>query len=90
MQYACRQLRTIITLIATGLIFYNGQTSSGGSDFVSFGLDQGVPEFRFNLGSGAAVIRADKPITFGEWHTVKLSRNKWDIIIPFHSQSNKK
>ena len=43
---------------------------------MSFGLDQGVPEFRFNLGSGPAVIRADRPITFGECHTVRLSRNK--------------
>ncbi|CAG0921774.1 unnamed protein product [Notodromas monacha] len=59
-----------------GLILYNGQTSNGvGGDFISFGLNDGVPTFRYNLGSGPAVIRGTKPVKMGSWHTVTLNRN---------------
>ena len=62
---------------ANGLIFYSGGQNG---DFVSFGLRQGVPEFRFNVGgsglSSLAVISAEKPITFGSWHTVRLVRRR--------------
>ncbi len=57
-----------------GLLFYNGQFSSGGADFISLGLSQGVPEFRFNLGYGTAIIRSDRPLTFGQWHSIKVTR----------------
>jgi len=61
-----------------GLILYNGQSAVGGSsDFVSFGLVQGYPEFRFNLGGETAVIRANRTLTFGgQWHTVRLARHR--------------
>ncbi|XP_050533162.1 basement membrane-specific heparan sulfate proteoglycan core protein-like isoform X14 [Daktulosphaira vitifoliae] len=59
-----------------GLILYNGQKSGGGGDFFSFGLNNGVPEFRFDVGSGAAIIRASQSVTIGEWHTAQLSRSK--------------
>ena len=62
-----------------GLILYAAQDKSavdGGGDFVSFGLRSGVPEFRFSLGSGgAAVIRGRKAISFGQWHSAKISRD---------------
>ena len=60
-----------------GLILYAAQDKSaaGGGDFISFGLRSGVPEFRFSLGSGgAAVIRGRKAISFGQWHSAKISR----------------
>ena len=59
-----------------GLILYDGQRKDGSGDFVSFGLVNGVPEFRFDVGSGPAVIKADGPVTTGEWHTAKLSRDR--------------
>ncbi|XP_071451008.1 basement membrane-specific heparan sulfate proteoglycan core protein [Hetaerina americana] len=59
-----------------GLILYNGQNPGGSGDFVSFGLSQGHPELRFDVGSGPAIIRAPAPVTLGRWHTVKLDRNK--------------
>ncbi len=61
---------------SNGMILYNGQSEQGG-DFVSFGLnDNGIPEFRFNLGSGTAVISGSKPLALNEWHTVKIVRNR--------------
>lgn len=58
------------------MILYNGQTPGGSGDFFSFGLRNGIPEFRFDVGSGAAIIRASEPVTLNEWHTAKLERTK--------------
>lgn len=55
---------------------YNGQdtTGSGGGDFVSLGLQDGFPEFKFNIGSGPMTIKGTKPLELGKWHTVKIAR----------------
>jgi len=58
------------------LILYNGQKSGGTGDFFSFGLRDGIPEFRFDVGSGAAIIKATEPVTLNEWHVAKLERVK--------------
>ena len=31
---------------------------------------------RFDLGSGTAVIKSDKPLSLNHWHTAKLERNR--------------
>ena len=72
--------RRVVLFSSSGLILYAAQDKSAvdgvGGDFVSFGLRSGVPEFRFSLGSGgAAVIRGRKAISFGQWHSAKISRH---------------
>lgn len=42
---------------ADGLFLYNGQKMDRTGDFISLNLVNGYVEFRFDLGSGAAVIR---------------------------------
>jgi dystroglycan 1 len=60
---------------ANGLLMYAAESPrAGNGDFVALGLRQGHPEFRFDLGSGLVVLSAEKPITFGQWHTIKVSR----------------
>ena len=60
-----------------GLILYNSQRAGAeDGDFVSFGMSGGHAEFRFNVGSGPAVIRSREPLELNAWHTVKLSRNR--------------
>ena len=59
-----------------GLILYNDHHAGGNGDFMSFGLQNGYPEFRFDVGAGPAVIRGDTPLQIGKFHTVKLSRNR--------------
>ncbi|KAM4652668.1 basement membrane-specific heparan sulfate proteoglycan core protein [Discoglossus pictus] len=59
----------------SGMLVYSGQKKTSGADFVSFGLVGGRPEFRFDAGSGMAIIRYPTPITLGEFHTVTLYRN---------------
>ena len=55
---------------------FNGQDNQGNSDFVSFGLKFGHPEFRFKLGGGVAKVQSDIPVQPGRWHTVTLWRNR--------------
>jgi len=40
-----------------GLFLYNGNRMDGSGDFLSLNLVYGYVEFRFDLGSGPAVIR---------------------------------
>jgi len=46
------------------------------NDFVSLGLRNGYPEFRYDVGTGSAILISPKPVTLGEWHTVRISREK--------------
>lgn len=57
-----------------GLILYNGH-QRGSGDYIAFGLANGHAEFRFELGSGPAVVRSDNPLSLENWHTVRMSRN---------------
>lgn len=81
------------TRMRTGLILYNGHKPDGSGDFISFGLRNGIPEFRFDVGSGAAVIRASRPVKLNEWHTARLERSKKHGVMyvddggPYHGSS---
>ncbi|XP_018057777.1 PREDICTED: basement membrane-specific heparan sulfate proteoglycan core protein isoform X9 [Atta colombica] len=59
-----------------GILLYNDESGHGDGDFIVLSLNNGYPQFKFNLGSGPAVIRADKPVTLSEWHTIKIQRNR--------------
>lgn len=59
-----------------GLILYNGQQKGGSGDFISLGLNRGFVEFRFDVGSGSAVIRNNRPLRLGQWHTVNVTRSR--------------
>lgn len=61
--------------MADGLILYNGH-KRGSPDFLSLFLKDGIPEFRFNCGSGTAKIRGSFPLTLGQWHTIKITRSR--------------
>ncbi|XP_076397846.1 terribly reduced optic lobes isoform X10 [Megachile rotundata] len=59
-----------------GIILYNDESNRVNGDFIMLSLVRGYPEFSFDLGSGAVIIRAVKPVTLSEWHTIKLQRNR--------------
>ena len=40
-----------------GVVFYNGQMASGRGDFIALNLVDRFLEFRFNLGTGTAIVR---------------------------------
>ena len=62
-----------------GLILYNGNRErERDADFISLGLENGIPEFKFNLGPGTptTTVRSNETLTEREWHTIKIVRNK--------------
>lgn len=40
-----------------GLIFYNGYSTDGTGDFISLALNNGSVEYRFDLGTGPAILK---------------------------------
>ena len=46
------------------------------NDFLSFGLKDGYPEFRFDVGSDPAILVSPKSVTMGQWHTVRIVRDR--------------
>lgn len=40
-----------------GLLLYNGYATDGTGDFISLALRNGTVEFRFDLGTGPAIMR---------------------------------
>ena len=61
------------TLRQDGQILYIEQEGfESGRDFLSIALVNGFVEFRYNLGSGAAVLRSLKKVIMGMWHSVSV------------------
>ena len=79
---AARQLKLSITFMVlksgqSMLLLYNGQKPHpAGGDFISLAISGGRVEFRFNMGSGAGVVRSAKNISVGIWHTVVIERQR--------------
>ncbi|XP_069802948.1 basement membrane-specific heparan sulfate proteoglycan core protein isoform X4 [Dendropsophus ebraccatus] len=59
-------------LSPNGLIFFSG--GKGAPDFVSLAMAGGHLEFRYELGSGLAILRSTDPVTLGHWHKASAER----------------
>uniref|UniRef100_A0A8C5HH54 Agrin n=1 Tax=Gouania willdenowi TaxID=441366 RepID=A0A8C5HH54_GOUWI len=81
-----QKLSMTVVLMANdsnGLIFYNGQKSDGKGDFISLSLNNGILEFRYDLGKGPATLRTRQPIQLNVWNTINLERSnrKGEIMV---------
>jgi hypothetical protein len=69
-----------------GLILYNGQRRGAG-DYISLSLVNGVPEFRYSFVDQQGILKPEKALTLGEWHTIKVNRvrnNGWMLVDDQH------
>uniref|UniRef100_A0A8C4X261 Heparan sulfate proteoglycan 2 n=1 Tax=Eptatretus burgeri TaxID=7764 RepID=A0A8C4X261_EPTBU len=57
-----------------GLLLYSGARRRNKDDFVALVLADGFVEFRYDLGSGLAVLRSVDIVRPGVWHRVHASR----------------
>ncbi|XP_062822809.1 basement membrane-specific heparan sulfate proteoglycan core protein isoform X3 [Anolis carolinensis] len=57
-----------------GLVLFSGGDGSPVADFVSLNMVNGYLEFRYELGSGPAVLRSPKPLELGQWHRATAER----------------
>lgn len=64
-----------------GVILYNGYTKDRQGDFISLAMVHGHLEFRFDLGTGPAVLRSLEAIILNHWHWVKISRTGLEGIL---------
>uniref|UniRef100_A0A3P8V635 Agrin n=1 Tax=Cynoglossus semilaevis TaxID=244447 RepID=A0A3P8V635_CYNSE len=81
-----QKLSMTVVLMANdsnGVIFYNGQKSDGKGDFISLALNNGILEFRYDLGKGPAIIRSREPLQLHVWNTINLERSnrKGEIMV---------
>ncbi|KAM9253060.1 pikachurin isoform 4-T4 [Dugong dugon] len=58
-----------------GLLLYCGENEHGRGDFMSLAIIQRALQFRFNCGTGVAILTSDTKIKMGGWHTVTLYRD---------------
>lgn len=57
-----------------GVLLYCGESEEGYGHFTSLTLKDKHLEFRFDVGSGPAIIRSSKELTPNEWVAVTVSR----------------
>ncbi|NWR67246.1 EGFLA protein, partial [Bucorvus abyssinicus] len=58
-----------------GLLLYCGENEHGRGDFMSLAIIRRSIQFRFNCGTGVAVIMSENKIKLGNWHSVTLFRD---------------
>lgn len=58
-----------------GLLLYCGESEHGRGDFMSLAIVRRSLQFRFNCGTGVAILVSEARIKLGAWHTVTLYRD---------------
>ncbi|XP_040085469.1 basement membrane-specific heparan sulfate proteoglycan core protein isoform X4 [Oryx dammah] len=61
-------------LAPDGVLLFSGGKSGPVEDFVSLAMVGGHLEFRYELGSGLAVLRSAEPLALGRWHHASAER----------------
>ncbi|KAJ7994325.1 hypothetical protein DPEC_G00264700 [Dallia pectoralis] len=67
-----------------GTLLYSDD--AGSRDFLAINLVDGYVEFRFDCGSGEAVIRSEERVTMGKWHELRVSRTAKSGILQVDNQ----
>ncbi|XP_058532481.1 basement membrane-specific heparan sulfate proteoglycan core protein isoform X2 [Ochotona princeps] len=61
-------------LAPDGILLFSGGKSGPVEDFVSLAMAGGHLEFRYELGSGLAILRSPEPLALGRWHRASAER----------------
>ncbi|XP_077981026.1 pikachurin-like [Glandiceps talaboti] len=61
-----------------GLLLFSSELPTAKGDFFSVALIDGKPEFRFNCGTGPAIISSNYSVSLNEWHEITVYRSKWN------------
>ncbi|KAM6181305.1 laminin subunit alpha-2 isoform 1-T1 [Erethizon dorsatum] len=71
----------------SGLLFYMARINH--ADFAAVQLRDGLPYFRYDLGSGDTSTMIPTKINDGQWHKIKIMRNKKEGILYVDDASNR-
>lgn len=69
-----------------GILMYSSQSDEGLGDFAALIIKDKYVEFRFDVGSGMAVLRSPYPIQPGIWTNVKVSRDFKDAKLSVNGE----
>ncbi|XP_055978752.1 basement membrane-specific heparan sulfate proteoglycan core protein [Sorex fumeus] len=61
-------------LAPDGILLFSGGKSAPVEDFVLLAMVGGHLEFRYELGSGLAILRSPQPLALGRWHRASAER----------------
>nr|XP_045374403.1 basement membrane-specific heparan sulfate proteoglycan core protein [Camelus bactrianus] len=61
-------------LVPDGILLFSGGPRGPVEDFVSLAMVGSHLEFRYELGSGLAILRSSEPLALGRWHRVSAER----------------
>ncbi|KAK3873150.1 hypothetical protein Pcinc_021789, partial [Petrolisthes cinctipes] len=78
------------TFTDSGLLLYSQQEEDGSGDFLSLAIVDGFVEFRYNLGSGPALVRSHQRVQMKRFHRVVAQRFQRDGILQLDDQENAK
>lgn len=67
-----------------GLIMYSGKYPSKG-DFFSLGFHNHFLEFKFELGFGVTVVKSNRILETGVWHSIQIVRQKREVQLGINS-----
>ncbi|XP_055911049.1 basement membrane-specific heparan sulfate proteoglycan core protein isoform X7 [Eupeodes corollae] len=68
-----------------GLLLFNGH-KKGSGDYIALSLNDRYPEFRFDFDGKPVVMRAEKPVSLGDWHTIRVNRYRRDGYMTVDNQ----
>ncbi|KAM6224818.1 pikachurin isoform 3-T3 [Rhynchocyon petersi] len=68
-----------------GLLLYCGESEHGRGDFMSLAVIRRALQFRFNCGTGVAVLTSETKIKLGAWHTVTLYRDGMNGLLQLNN-----
>ncbi|KAK2193775.1 hypothetical protein NP493_5g02050 [Ridgeia piscesae] len=64
--------------VRDSLLLYNAQGDDGKGDFISIAVKNRRVEFRFNSGSGTAILKSKETVKPGMWMTIVAERSQQD------------
>ncbi|NWY02494.1 EGFLA protein, partial [Nothoprocta ornata] len=70
--------------VESGVLLYSYDSDS--KDFLAINMVAGYVEFRFDCGSGTAVLRSEEPVSLGQWHEIRVSRTAKNGILQVDKQ----
>ncbi|XP_006889604.1 PREDICTED: pikachurin [Elephantulus edwardii] len=70
-----------------GLLLYCGESEHGRGDFMSLAVIRRTVQFRFNCGTGVAILTSETKIKLGAWHTVTLYRDGLNGLLQLNNRT---
>ncbi|XP_012944719.1 basement membrane-specific heparan sulfate proteoglycan core protein [Aplysia californica] len=76
------------TSLEDGIILYNAKQQDGKQDFIALLIKDRHLEFRFDTGSGPAVLRSRQPLQVNEWTMVVANRKGRDGMLIVNNEES--